>query len=311
MSTGTSPTDRAAGSVRPETKDAAASREPSTGAVEWHAAMNATPDLRGYCVDALGRFIEQLDNLEQMTGKEHLAAADRLNELQRIFSDACGNLGLEYFAYHVVRASGLGCTDGRLPYIISNYPAAWVQHYFSANYLSEDPVIDMLLERRKPFIWSEAAKPDILSQGQRRLLDEARDAGLRDGLTIPIRHGDDVAAISLVPKGFGDDFSASMRHYQHILRLMALRYHGLARQTLVEKALTGQSSRRRSLLSPRETEILEWVAKGKSNWEISTILQISSKSVEFHLEGIKRKLQVFNRTHAVARAIMLGLLSPV
>jgi DNA-binding CsgD family transcriptional regulator len=90
---------------------------------------------------------------------------------------------------------------------------------------------------------------------------------------------------------------------------MAWRYHTLACSGLLERSLTGESARRRSLLSPREKQVLEWVAKGKSAWEISIVLGISHKSVEFHLEGAKRKLRVFNRTHAVAKAIMLGLLS--
>jgi DNA-binding CsgD family transcriptional regulator len=90
---------------------------------------------------------------------------------------------------------------------------------------------------------------------------------------------------------------------------MTHHYHSLAWRPLLQRSLTGESSRRRSLLSPREKEILEWVAKGKSTWEIAAVLSISHESVEFHIEGAKRKLQVCNRTLAVTRAIVLGLLS--
>jgi LuxR family transcriptional regulator, activator of conjugal transfer of Ti plasmids len=90
---------------------------------------------------------------------------------------------------------------------------------------------------------------------------------------------------------------------------MTHHYHSLAWRPLLQRSLTGESSRRRLLLSPREKEILEWVAKGKSAWEIAAVLSISHKSVEFHIEGAKRKLQVCNRTLAVTRAIVLGLLS--
>jgi DNA-binding CsgD family transcriptional regulator len=53
-------------------------------------------------------------------------------------------------------------------------------------------------------------------------------------------------------------------------------------------------------LSPRESEILGWVTKGKTNPEISMILGISRRTVQKHLERIYIKLEVENRTAAVA-----------
>ncbi len=53
-------------------------------------------------------------------------------------------------------------------------------------------------------------------------------------------------------------------------------------------------------LSPRESEILGWVAQGKTNPEISMILEISRRTVQKHLERIYIKLGVENRTAAAA-----------
>jgi DNA-binding CsgD family transcriptional regulator len=78
---------------------------------------------------------------------------------------------------------------------------------------------------------------------------------------------------------------------------------------VIEEALTNSSKRRRSLLSPRESEALTWVARGKSTWEIARILDLSEKSVEFYLDSCKHKLQATNRTQAVVKAIVLGLIS--
>ena len=55
-------------------------------------------------------------------------------------------------------------------------------------------------------------------------------------------------------------------------------------------------------LSPREAEILTWVIAGKTNWEIGTILGISSRTVQTHLDRIYRKLGVETRAAAVACA---------
>lgn len=235
---------------------------------------------------------------------------DRLREardpeaLKAVFSGAVGDLGFRCFTYHVVRVSGLG---GRLPYIISTYPEGWLRHYFSEGYLHEDPVLEELPKRQLPFAWSEIALPEELSSRQRRLFDEARDAGLDHGITIPIHGGERFATMSLVPDGSAREAAEALARHRHLLHLLSLYYHAHSGSILLERSLS--SPRQKSLLSPREKEVLQWTAKGKSNWDISVILGLSEKSIEFHLDSAKRKLQVFNRTHAVVKAIMLGMIS--
>lgn len=54
-------------------------------------------------------------------------------------------------------------------------------------------------------------------------------------------------------------------------------------------------------LSDRETEIMDWVRKGKTNAEIGSILCISSYTVKNHLHQIFRKLDVYNRMQAASK----------
>lgn len=56
-------------------------------------------------------------------------------------------------------------------------------------------------------------------------------------------------------------------------------------------------------LSARETEILKWVVEGKTNPEIGTILGISPRTVQKHLERIYTRLGVENR-HAAMRMVL-------
>ena len=55
----------------------------------------------------------------------------------------------------------------------------------------------------------------------------------------------------------------------------------------------------------REASVLYWVSKGKSNWEIATILAIKPRTISKHLEQIYKKLEVSNRTAAAAMALQL------
>ena len=61
-------------------------------------------------------------------------------------------------------------------------------------------------------------------------------------------------------------------------------------------------------LSDREAEILRWSADGKSARDIAEILDISKNTVDFRIKNSVQKLQVPNKTAAVARAVLLGLL---
>ena len=56
-------------------------------------------------------------------------------------------------------------------------------------------------------------------------------------------------------------------------------------------------------LSGREAEVLHWMAEGKSNPDIGTILEISSRTVEKHIEAIYNKLGVETRTAALLKAL--------
>jgi DNA-binding NarL/FixJ family response regulator len=56
-------------------------------------------------------------------------------------------------------------------------------------------------------------------------------------------------------------------------------------------------------LTPREAEVLFWVAQGKTNPEIATILGIGLTTVKKHLEATFTKLGVENRTSAAAMAL--------
>jgi transcriptional regulator EpsA len=54
-------------------------------------------------------------------------------------------------------------------------------------------------------------------------------------------------------------------------------------------------------LTERETQIMDWVAMGKTNSEIGSILSISAYTVKNHMQRIFQKLNVYNRAQAVSK----------
>ena len=66
---------------------------------------------------------------------------------------------------------------------------------------------------------------------------------------------------------------------------------------------TGTSRLSEAALTPRETEVLSWLAKGKTNRDIGDILGMSHRTVNKHLEHIFEKLGVETRAAATALAV--------
>ena len=61
-------------------------------------------------------------------------------------------------------------------------------------------------------------------------------------------------------------------------------------------------------LTPRETEILSWIAKGKSNKEIANELTVSEGTVKTHVNSLLEKLNASDRTDAVVIGHRRGLI---
>jgi DNA-binding CsgD family transcriptional regulator len=111
------------------------------------------------------------------------------------------------------------------------------------------------------------------------------------------------------------DGAPSVRFFAHwsgaVLKLrgtLAMGADGVDYVTiLVERGETVALRKRRLMLSlglsPREAEVLTYLAMGKTNSDIATILGISSLTIKKHLEKIYLALNVENRTAAAAVAL--------
>jgi DNA-binding response OmpR family regulator len=63
-------------------------------------------------------------------------------------------------------------------------------------------------------------------------------------------------------------------------------------------------------LNEREADCLTWSARGKTSIEIAIILGLSKRTVDFHVENARRKLNAATRIEAVVKATSGGLIDP-
>ena len=62
------------------------------------------------------------------------------------------------------------------------------------------------------------------------------------------------------------------------------------------------------VLTPREIDVLRWIAKGNANKEIARKLSLAEETVKVHVRNILAKLGVNDRTHAVTVGLKRGII---
>ena len=84
----------------------------------------------------------------------------------------------------------------------------------------------------------------------------------------------------------------------------------IVRARLARAGPRPQPAEDRPRLSGREIEALTWSARGKTSAEIATILGVSERTVNFHMDNAMRKLASVTRTQAAVKAAREGLIEP-
>lgn len=180
-----------------------------------------------------------------------------------------------------------------------SFPEQWLQESISKNYLQVDPVVTENFTTYAVQHWSVARKKlhrreDINSLSQ--------DFGMRECFT----HGSRPSARG--QNGSMFCFSSSSMKYEMrtvaILEFIIPHLH-LAFSHVFDHMRSQMNS---AVLSLREKEVLNWLKQGKSSWDISVILGISERTVNFHVYNVMQKLGATNRTQAVAVATHQGLI---
>lgn len=224
--------------------------------------------------------------------------ATAIAELRDRFTAFIQKLGFDYVA--CISLPGLhGSLAGRVHLV--TYPEAWAAHYLAEDFQKYDRIFEVTKTEILPFDWTDPRLRTGLTPIQRRMFDEAKEAGLRHGISVPIHHPTGPPG-SVSVAGANSDVDPAALHSVHLAAIYL--FDALQRlENQDDGAATGR-------LSPRERECLSWVALGKSDWSIGEILGVAESTAHFHIERAKTKLGVSTRIQAVVRAFMTNQIIP-
>lgn len=239
---------------------------------------------------------------------ERLERCSTFDDLSKLFHAAYRSIGFTVSAYTRFHVHGFDRLPPRVFHermvMTTTFPHEWQNRYNDRGYHRIDPVFHHCRLSHVPARWHDTMHNAALHDEQHQLFREARDAGLFDGFAIPI-HGPkgELAVVGLASEASEREFAQLVKHARHTAHLMAVHFHGAVQRVLE------QDIAETCVLTEREIECLSWTAQGKSSWDIAQILAVSERTVNFHMSNAMRKLDVTNRTHAVAKSISDGLIS--
>ncbi|WP_455807187.1 autoinducer binding domain-containing protein [Pseudomonas fluorescens] len=178
---------------------------------------------------------------------------------------------------------------------INNYPKEWNLQYEENRYSKVDPLIAHCNHSMTPIVWCESVFADA-----RPIWEGLQQHGLQNGWSQSFHHEQSglCSIISLARKHYS---ISPLELYEHFGYMF---YAGSHLSEMFARTLPPHSLKpRHPHLSPRELEVLQLSAGGKTAYEISKILSLSERTVNYHVQNVIEKLNVCNKISAVIAAV--------
>ncbi|MFD0980059.1 helix-turn-helix transcriptional regulator [Tropicimonas aquimaris] len=183
------------------------------------------------------------------------------------------------------------------------FPERLATRFIEEELFRSNPIALIALATTEPFYWSDTERMADLSEEALRILDILREEVSGDGVILQL-FGPDCrnGTVNLgFPEGAPRLSPDALRELQLVAQAAHLSYCKMVSTT--PQTPLGMTA--------RELEVLEWIARGKSNSVIADILGISVHTVDTHVRRIFRKLGVNDRTTAAVKGLGAGLVQAV
>lgn len=210
---------------------------------------------------------------------------------------AAKSLGFEYCAYGIRMPVPISRPKVAM---FSNYTVQWQHCYNERGYLLVDPTVQHALKSTLPIVWSNQ-----LFESAHEMWEEARSYGLRFGWAQASRDASGAVGLLSLARSAEELTSQELAAGQAQMSWLVQYAHAAMARLLAPK-LAPESQ---IALTAREKEVLRWTAEGKTAYEISQILSVTERTVNFHINNVIAKLGTSNKTQAAVKAAALGMLA--
>jgi len=249
--------------------------------------------------------MHQWDHIDRVMG------VGSIEQLQSITSDYARALGFQHHGYAMKLLQPISHASSDY-FFYQDFQNEWAASYLSLSRPEVEQNDPRILQARAGLpaaAWNCNGRTSYspprgshhhIAVRARKLVQRAGEFGLRSGITVPCFS----PGLKWAFMTFTHDHVLDPR--EMLPTIVSSVYFVSCLQASIDRLMRPGAAL--PSLSPRELEVLRWCAVGKTSWEISIILCISERTVNFHIARATRKLQVRGRQAACARAVALGLI---
>ncbi|WP_152033738.1 helix-turn-helix transcriptional regulator [Bradyrhizobium sp. DOA9] len=226
-----------------------------------------------------------------------------LSLLFQMLVDRAGTLGFDSVACAAVTyLAPRRLPNSPAPMIASNFAFHGSQQYTKREYGNIDPAIHRLPRFASPVRWDQLSEECQLLPHEQRVLEFYALAGLKHGVSVPYFAAYGRISVALFASETAEpDPQGSLPHLSALASQFFIAYSLLA-------PLADEKRYLAVTFTPREREIMFLMADGKSSSIISTLLNISDNTVNFHIKNILNKVGAGSRIVALRDAYRAGLI---
>jgi len=179
---------------------------------------------------------------------------------------------------------------------LTNYSSEFLADYEQFGWSDSDFPLDQILQSRKPLRWN-TRNLHARDSAKQSYVDFLHASRLRTGILTPLKHRPGTASALGIACYRGIPTQARMIQAAAVIGNAAMtkaEILGLCPEISVDAALAA------GRLSPTQVEVMNWIAEGRSNPDIATIMGLTEDGVRYHVAEILRKLGVASPLQAAA-----------
>lgn len=227
-----------------------------------------------------------------------IAEAPSIDEMKDVMAQVAHDMGFSRFALSL--EIGYGSESGQ-SILVHNYPATWADVYLGFNLAATDPIRRAAERSLVGFRWGDVRNLVPMTEREEVMFTTGYRHGIADGFTVP-RHlpGEAIGSCSFV---------VSPGHSLPEPLLLVAETLGATALERVRRLSGWVSRATRPKLTDRQRDCVLWVARGKTDWEISKILGISRETVTQHIKDARERYDAGRRGSLILCALFDGLIS--
>ncbi len=269
-----------------------------------------TPGLNSepvFAEDASARLSnEQFERLQVFS--RSVLAAPNYPEAFRILADFSRDIGAG-----AVNCAVFDNTRMQLVGVSSTMNSGAVDRYFAENLADDDPLIPRIHSDPRPALlgWGFGVTPLWQRGNSARMLEAMQKDGYNGLVYFPVRvEGNPFSTSITIRNELEPERGQAFLNSQFGLLQLAADIVGHRAAALFQGRGTGEHWHEFSkpILSPREREVVQWLAGGLRTDQIAHQLKVSPVTIHMHLRSARSKLDARTREQLVAIAALRGLL---